>query len=564
MSVASFSAAYPLRLVHQMASGAVAAKEGAVDRIPSAFLCRSLKEVGVSEDALIQIPHDPPFPNRRWFENPEWHHELCEFLHFHEQFRYKFKRPGHINVNEIRTYKSWIKSLAKVSPDTRFVGLLDSRVTIGAAAKGRSSSYALTKVLKGCVAYIIGGGLYPGLLHCYSQDNRADDPTRQRAVRGPSREPPGWFRALERGDPEPFDKVCAAAKFEKNPARWLRFLLLLGGDIERNPGPRPRGPLDMRVGFAPATADRMHRCLQMFMDWCNDELQIPWESVSSDIQALVFAVRGFGMHCFESGLPRYHFVYAITAIQDRWPQAKPYMTPAWQVDRKWQIHEPGACRAVLPPSVIRAACCVAGLWGWLNWSAMVLLGFSAMLHPSELLALCRKDLIFPRDVGFDSPSLYIRVRDPKTARFARRQHGRVDDCEVIWFVEQIYGDLPAATKLYPGSMGLFRRQWNCVMQRLGVPVTQSAHGATPGVLRGSGATYLYQQTEDLAWVAWRGRWARTRTLEFYLQEVGAFVLVHSLDAVSRARISELSDLAWPVLDFLSSKCKQEWKRWKVR
>ena len=96
-------------------------------------------------------------------------------------------------------------------------------------------------------------------------------------------------------------------------------------------------------------------------------------------------------------------------------------------------------------------------------------------------------------------------------------------------------------------MAIFRRQWNAVMGRLGIPVTQSEHGATPGVLRGSGATYLYHQTEDLAWVAWRGRWARTRTLEYYLQEVGAFVLVHSLDSLAKARISVLSDFAWPVL-----------------
>ena len=498
-SVASFSAAYPLRLVHQMASGALAAQSGVVPPMPYEVKLRSLKEVGLVDASVACQSHEPSFPKRPWFENPEWHHELCEFLHFREVFRYKFKLPGHINVNEMRTYKSWIKSMAKSSPDSRFVGLLDSRVTIGAAAKGRSSSYALTRVLKGSMAYVIGGGLYPGLLHCYSQDNRADDPTRHREVRGPTRKPPGWFEALERGDPSKFDCVNAAAQFSKNPARWLRFLLLLAGDIEPNPGPRksgppPRGPLDLRVGFAPVTAQRMERCLQLFSDWCDDELQIPVEKLTTDWQAFAMALLAYGMFCFETGMPRYQFVYAITAVQDRWPQARPWLAPAWHVDRKWQVHEPGSCRAVLPPSVIRAAACIAAIWGWLNWAAMVLLGFSAMLHPSELLALCRKDLIFPSDVSFDCLSLFVRVRDPKTARFARRQHGRVDDSEVIHLLEELYGGLPPASRLYPGSMAIFRRQWNAVMGRLGIPVTQSEHGATPGVLRGSGATYLYHQT----------------------------------------------------------------------
>ena len=42
-------------------------------------------------------------------------------------FRYKFKRPNHININESRTYKSLIKAIAKSHRNTRFVTLLDSR-----------------------------------------------------------------------------------------------------------------------------------------------------------------------------------------------------------------------------------------------------------------------------------------------------------------------------------------------------------------------------------------------------------------------------------------------------
>ena len=554
-SVASFSSAYPMRLVHGMASGSLAARQGSCDQIPVSKKLQSLQEVGlVDEDLSIPVSTEASFPLRSWYENPEWHSELCEFLNFREMFRYKFRRPGHINVNELRTYKSWLKAVAKSHPDSRFVGLLDSRVTIGATTKGRSSSYALSRVLKGCIAYIIGGGLYPGLLHIYSKENRADDPTRYRSVRPPSRPTPSWFEALSRGDPSGFDRVAASAKFEKNPARWLRFLLMVCGDIEPNPGPY-RGPLDLRIGFAAATADRMSKCLESFQKWCESELKIPWATLRSDSEAVVYGLRAYGLFCFETGLPRYQFVYAITAVQDQLPQCRPLMTMAWQIDKKWQIYEPGMCRSVLPPSVIKAAVCLAVLWQWPCWAALVLLGFAAMLHPSEIMALHRGDLIFPSDISFDTGSLYVRVRDPKTARFARRQHGRIDDPEIIFFAESMFGKLLPGSKLYTGSMTLFRKQWNSVMQRLGVPHTQAENGATPGVLRGSGATFFYQQTEDLAWVAWRGRWSRTRTLEYYLQEVGAFVLIHNLDSVSKTRISILSQFAWPVLhSFLDLRC----------
>ena len=74
------------------------------------------------------------------------------------------------------------------------------------------------------------------------------------------------------------------------------------------------------------------------------------------------------------------------------------------------------------------------------------------------------------------------------------------------------------------------------MRKLGVPCTRATKGATPGVLRRSGATYLYLETEDIGKVQWRGRWARLKTVEFYLQEVGAQLLLARLPAASRERI----------------------------
>lgn len=245
---------------------------------------------------------------------------------------------------------------------------------------------------------------------------------------------------------------------------------------------------------------------------------------------MLFALRLECMVCtvLKLASPRYMFVYAITGAQDQYPLTKNFMGLAWQIDRKWQIHEPGSCRSVIPAVVLRAAVCLACLWNWSCWAALVLLGFGAMLHPSEMMALERRDLIFPKDVCYDSASLFLRIRDPKTARFAPRQHGRIDDELVIRVAFQAFGGLPPAERLFHGSMSTFRKQWNCIMQHSGVPHSQSLHGATPGVLRGSGATYLSSTSEDVNWVAWRGRWSRVRTLEYYLQEVAAYVLMHTL------------------------------------
>ena len=485
--VSSFSALYPKRLMDQMAVGFCAAKAGQCSKIPFEVHVRSATEVRAEVwQTDFAFRAEPAFPFRLWHENPEWVRDLCNSLVFREKFRYRFKRSGHINVNEARVFKSWLKSQAKSEPCSRFVGLLDSRVTIGASAKGRSSSFAISRILQGSLAYIIVSELYPGCIHCSSKENRSDGPPRGRDIDPPTKEAPYWLTELQSGNHGPFDVCVEASKFSKNPARWLRMLLLLAGDIEPHPGPRAaRGPLDLQVGFVPVTASRMEKCFDAFRKWAETEASLPWEKISSSADLMGLTLRAYGMHCFSSGLPRYLFVYAITATQEYFPNYKPALAVAWQIDRKWQIYEPGESRAVLPGIAIKAALTVAAFWDWWSWVGIVLVGFSALLHPAEMMALSRRELLFPSDLCHDAPCIFVKLNNPKTARFARRQHGRIDDHWTIQILFALYGDLSLDSRLYPYSAATFRKQWNSVMAHLSIPHTQANQGATPGVLRGS-------------------------------------------------------------------------------
>eukprot|EP00434_Breviolum_minutum_P022762 symbB.v1.2.020081.t1/scaffold1588.1/size110444/1 len=303
------------------------------------------------------------------------------------------------------------------------------------------------------------------------------------AVEPPSKDLPLWYVDMCSGDFRRFDAVCQSASCPKLAGRWLRFLLLLGGDIERNPGPvRPaRGDLDMSTGFHPATADRMHRCLHAFTRWVQEDLDLDFDKVMLRADSCA----------------------------------------AWQVDRKWQMAEPGQCRAVVPLPVLKAALCVAFAWGWFRWAAVTMLGFTGMLHPSEFIGLRRRDLMLPRDVFFSIKDLYVHLRHPKTARFARQQHVKISDPDVILFVDKVFGQARLDEELLGASIGAYRNQWNAIMTRLKVPYKQSLRGLTPGTLRGSGATQFYLATESIPLICWRGRWARSKTLEHYLQEVAA-------------------------------------------
>lgn len=535
-AVSSFSASYPQALCQAMASGSAAAlRAGAAPQVVPCF----------SADVELEDAGDS-LQEREWFDDPLWVEDICESMPFKELFRFRFKKSGHINCLECRTYKSWLKHCSKKHPRSRVVSFLDSRVTMGAAAKGRSSSKSLSRILRSSLGYIIGGCLYPGTLHCRSSWNRADGPSRDRAVPGPSRPRPAWLLALEQGDTGPFDKMIELARWTRPVGRWIRILLLLSGDIEQNPGPKfggaaersytPRGELDLLGGFATATSQRMKRCFDEFQLWCTAK-GFCFTTICANAENMNLALRAYGLELFKDGKPRYLLVYAITAVQQFFPEFKRHLAGAWQVDLRWQMEEPGQCRAVLSAPILRALIAVSLLWGWFAFAGSVVLGFGGMLHPSEILALTRRDLVFPEDALLQKPCLYVFIKNPKTARFARRQHAKIEDASLIFLIKCVFAALPLDAKLFPASHAVFRRQWNALCDHLGIPRRQSERGATPGVLRGSGATHEYMESSNIAEIQWKGRWSRLRTLEYYIQEVAAQLFIFSLSSETRQRIS---------------------------
>ncbi|OLP77428.1 hypothetical protein AK812_SmicGene42515 [Symbiodinium microadriaticum] len=517
-SVAEFSAAYPLPLVRSLAAGSLEASKGSAKVVPFTSVaseCPSLREIV----ALVQNDEACAPVAREAHDDPEWIGELSDSLGFEEALRYRFRKTGHINMLEARMFKTFQKYAASRHQDARLVSLLDSRVTMGAVAKGRSSSPGLCRILQGTLPYTLGAGLYNGSLHVYSASNRSDGPSRNRPVAGPSKKLPLWFEDLCAGKPFRFDCVVASSRAPKLAARWLRLLLLLGGDIEPNPGPSdvrplvPRGPLDLKSGFTAATSARMAQCLAAFQEWVLQEFSLP-----------------FSRLCLA-------------------PENQ--LSAAWQIDRKWQHQEPGECRPVISVPIVQAMTAIALTWNWRRFAGVFLIGFLCMLHPAEYITLTRGDLIFPSDVLSSDRICYVHIRNPKTARFARRQHARLEDNSVLTLLETLFENLPFSARLFPGSAFSFRSQWNAILRQLGIPYLKVHKGVTPGVLRGSGATHLYLETEDLTKVAWRGRWSKQKTLEFYLQEVAAQAILQRLPVASRNKISALCALA-PKLVALAS------------
>ena len=203
------------------------------------------------------LPSGPAFRPRH--VAPDWICEFIESARFHPVIAYDFARPAHINCLESRTVKTLTKLACRTSPDTRIATLIDSRVTIGAGAKGRSSSTALNRIQQGSLGYVLGGGLYLGGLYAPTGIHRADDPTRRRAIRSPRIVKPAWLSELEAENFARFDIVLFADRLCRPWNLWCRLLLLAGvgssPDTDAELSARPFGAMAQHGDATPLLPD---------------------------------------------------------------------------------------------------------------------------------------------------------------------------------------------------------------------------------------------------------------------------------------------------------------------
>ena len=232
---------------------------------------------------------------------------------------------------------------------------------------------------------------------------------------------------------------------------------------------------------------------------------------------LAYALRGFGLWLYASGAPRHWLTDAINFVGARWPERRTMLGPAWQVNRAWAQAEPGRPRVVIPASLLRAMFGISLLWGWPRFAGLVF-GFCSMLRPDEFLSASRGDLVLPSDRPEVSGDAFLQIAEARTRRFMRHQHARISDAEVVQFLEVIFGLLGRHEPLAPYGAASFRSRWNAMFLQLGVPSHVATSGPKMGSLRGSGATEVCFQTEDVPRIAWRGRWRKAETPEHYFQE----------------------------------------------
>jgi hypothetical protein len=132
----------------------------------------------------------------------------------------------------------------------------------------------------------------------------------------------------------------------------------------------------------------------------------------------------------------------------------------------------------------------------------------------------------------------LRIREPKTrGRHAKHQAARIDPADIVQLLQIAFSKKSRDQKLWPFSASTLRKRLADLLKAIKLPTdgSESQH-LDLSSLRPGGASWLLSCCEDSEMVRRRGRWATTRTMEIYLQEVFYVTFVERLPAATKEAI----------------------------
>ena len=138
--------------------------------------------------------------------------EVARSLDFELDFSSPAPKLRHINEGELRGVLLGEARRAYRRPFCKFLTLCDSQVACGCLAKGRSSSATLRKQLLQSLGVQLSLGVLSIVAYIASEDNPADDPTRGKKIRAPSKAIPPWLKSAEDGSYSDLDAALRAWK----------------------------------------------------------------------------------------------------------------------------------------------------------------------------------------------------------------------------------------------------------------------------------------------------------------------------------------------------------------
>jgi hypothetical protein len=312
--------------------------------------------------------------------------------------------------------------------------------------------------------------------------------------------------------------------------------------------PNRRDPaLLIARGHVPEVVSRRLKFLRLFAHWLLTFRHCHvWDDfLNLDAKRADAWLAAYGRYCFEHGRSRLSFAETINAVVDQQRSWRRLLEEAWDVCWVWKGLEASGNNLALPAEIFQALIALALVWNWVDMCLLICVGFLGMLRPGELSRLTFGDLLFVT-VNLQ-PAVFVRICQPKMRRIGpRREHVRIDDGPLILALKKVAAGRCLTDFVLNGTQLDFATHFRQLLVGLDLPYGRG-HGLTPASLRAGGATFWYHRFDSTEFVRFRGRWANSRMLEVYIQEVAATSLLQDLPFSVQQRIGRFAAAAAPLL-----------------
>ena len=175
---------------------------------------------------------------------------------------------------------------------------------------------------------------------------------------------------------------------------------------------------------------------------------------------------------------------------------------------------------------------------WISFGVGVITCFTGLLRPGEWAKLCAKHVSLPGSLKASDATfcVVLALLSPKNSRtMGRQQVCLISNTVVVRWLVWLCSGMHPDTLLFAGGTGKFRSLFQEACDTLGI----GSMGLTPASLRAGGATELFQQGVDISRLRFLGRWRSIQTLDHYVQEAAAALVLASTPPAATQLIEAL-------------------------
>ncbi len=285
----------------------------------------------------------------------------------------------------------------------------------------------------------------------------------------------------------------------------------------------------------------LNKAFDAFRDWCYLHGHKHPDDYGRNPELMNEALVEHVQFLFDEGKGVSAGRHAVLAIHHRFPLLRPFMRQSWDSVKSWEQLAPVNLRTPIPPLVFSCMFIYALLMGfqctgptardWITFAVGLRCCFEGLLRPGEFCALTSWCVAVPagRLHGLVRNGMMTVVNGKNRRIFGRIQIALLDEGIGLRWLTWLTRGMNPGTRLFHGGTAKFRRLFAVATRALGVESLK----LNPASLRAGGATHLFVSgAYDIGRIQYRGRWGSLSTLQHYLQEASAsLVLLRLSDSV---------------------------------